>query len=389
MAGKDAQSNPITSQDTGSTPFTVMAKSVDVTKKPDLDSVRTTVLREGKKRCKVAKHTRIRDRHTGQIHHETLSIQTLRLDTNNPFKGDLKHSIMLSSEDGKDEIQQLVDFVNVCRSGALPTTTGKHIVAPAPQKKDDEQTLIDLLGRLQDSGGYNIIADVLKQATQDKRLFDLLLERAAKAPQLFAEAAAALNLVTYKNAIGNLKSLIERDGVREAQFQELLAENPWLFGSEYSALLDRRRWTRDEQQDFVVRRTADNYIELIEIKTPLAGNPLFQHDRSHDSYYPGAELSKVVGQVQKYVERLDADRNAILANDGEDTSKIRAKVIIGRDGDRLQQQALRRFNGHLHRIEVLTFDQLLRIAQNVLNYLEGALRPHNIDNGVGPKENNE
>jgi hypothetical protein len=72
---------------------------------------------------------------------------------------------------------------------------------------------------------------------------------------------------------------------------------------------------------------------------------------------------------------LDADRYAIKARDGEDPLKIRAKVIIGRDGDENQKRALRRLNGHLHRIEILTFDQLLRIARNVLSYLESAVRP--------------
>ena len=46
---------------------------------------------------------------------------------------------------------------------------------------------------------------------------------------------------------------------------------------------------------------------------------------------------------------------------------------MGRDGDEHQRQALRRFNGHLHRIEVFTFDHLLRIARNVMKYLENAM----------------
>ena len=83
----------------------------------------------------------------------------------------------------------------------------------------------------------------------------------------------------------------------------------------------------------------------------------------------------MVGQVEKYLETLDCDRIRILAIDQEDTNKIRSKVIIGRDGENNQQKALRRFNGHLQRIEVLTFDQLVRIARQVLRYLEHAAAP--------------
>jgi hypothetical protein len=49
-----------------------------------------------------------------------------------------------------------------------------------------------------------------------------------------------------------------------------------------------------------------------------------------------------------------------------DPLKIRARVIIGRDGEAGQKAALRSFNAHLSRVEVLTFDQLLRIARQVL-----------------------
>jgi hypothetical protein len=83
-----------------------------------------------------------------------------------------------------------------------------------------------------------------------------------------------------------------------------------------------------------------------------------------------------LGQVESYIEILERDRNAILANDGEDTSKIRAKIIIGGDGNEAQTATRRRFNGHLHRIEGITFDQLVKIAERVLDYLEFAFRPN-------------
>jgi hypothetical protein len=285
---------------------------------------------------------------------------------------DDKHTICLTDEAG-DEIGKLRDFLNTLHSGAVPKATADFVVLPAAGTRTEPRVWQQLLGEATAAGKIDVFADILQRAMQDGDVFRALLERAAKDPNLFVEAAAALNLAAYKLAVEDLKTLIHLPDVREDRFQDLLTKNPWMFGSEYSELLDRRRWTRDEQQDFVVRRTADHYVELIEIKTPLGGASLFNHDKSHDSLYPGAELSKAVGQVQKYLEKLDADRDRILAHDREDTAKVRAKVIIGRDGDEQQRQALRRFNGHLHRIEIFTFDHLLRIAQNVLLYLENAM----------------
>jgi hypothetical protein len=40
-----------------------------------------------------------------------------------------------------------------------------------------------------------------------------------------------------------------------------------MFGSEYSELLLRRTWTRDDERDYVLGRTVDDHLEIVEIKT--------------------------------------------------------------------------------------------------------------------------
>jgi hypothetical protein len=170
------------------------------------------------------------------------------------------------------------------------------------------------------------------------------------------------------SAIEKLKGFIEADA-EEKEFQRHLKENPWMFGSEYAQLLDRRIWVRDQQKDFMLKRTADGFLEMIEIKRPLNNTPLFSPDGSHhNSLYPGVELSKAIGQVINYLEALDADRHRIRSIDEEDTNKIRAKLIIGRDRDKKQIEALRNLNSHIYRIEILTYDQLLRIANRVVEF---------------------
>jgi hypothetical protein len=355
-------------------PLTVHVAQIDPQRFPDLGSLQSVILKDGPQARKEAKYTVIRNRHTGDFHHDVVTIKTYRK-RQGEWREDVEHTVTLSGE-GEDEIRKLLEFLLSARIRLAPADVSKFILIAAPAGELDMAAVQRSLHALSATDRIDVIADILENVSHDANLLRVLVERASRDPQLFAEAAAALNIATYKQAVDQLKGLIEQGSkVREAQFQELLTANPWMFGSEYSELLDRRRWTRDEQQDFVVRRTTDGYIELIEIKTPLEDTPLFNRDPPHRSYYAGAELSKVIGQVQNYIEKLDADRNAILANDREDTAKIRAKIIIGRDGDEEQQRTLRRFNGHLHRIEILTFDQLLRIAQNVLSYLESVLRP--------------
>jgi hypothetical protein len=177
--------------------------------------------------------------------------------------------------------------------------------------------------------------------------------------------AVAARLAEYRRIRQELAGMIE-EGSRESALQSLLAANPWLFGSEYSELLKRRSWTRDDRLDFMLRRTTDDYLEVIEIKTPFR-EPILKYDASHDSYAPASALSLALGQVIRYVEEIERDRDSILAKDNLDTLKVRARLIIGRDGDPPMMAALKNLNGHLHRVEIITFDQLLRIADRVLS----------------------
>ena len=62
-----------------------------------------------------------------------------------------------------------------------------------------------------------------------------------------------------------------------------------------------------------------------------------------------------------------------------DTLKIKAVAIVGRDGDVYQQAALRNLNSHLHRIEVITYDQLIRIAERVISIFSGQEATLDID----------
>ena len=61
--------------------------------------------------------------------------------------------------------------------------------------------------------------------------------------------------------------------------------------------------------------------------------------------------------------------NTNLSNEELDVEKVRSKVIIGRSGDDEQIKALRRLNARTNRIEILTFDQLVSIAERMLDLL--------------------
>ncbi|MBD3846154.1 DUF4263 domain-containing protein [Bosea sp. SSUT16] len=328
---------------------------------PNLRAVKQVTLKDGPQVRKIAKITDIQDQHSGAFHHDTLSLKTYKM---TKVACTFVQERSLSLEGG--EITKLSDFLLTARGGDLPDRARSFLVLDAGR---DAQTLRQLT-ELGDSAKLDALATLMRQAASTPGVLAKLAAKLSEDQSFLEKAATALNLEVYCKAVAELNGLIETSD-READFQRLLEANPWIFGSEYSAVLDRRRWTRDEQVDFLTRRTTSGVVELIEIKTPMPTQLLFVRDRSHNTLYPSAELSKVIAQCQNYLEKLDRQRDAILANDEVDVTKICAKVIIGRDGDAEQQAALRRLNGHLHRIQVITYDGLLAIARRVLAYLEG------------------
>lgn len=234
-------------------------------------------------------------------------------------------------------------------------------------------TVKRVISKISNVSQAEILIQLLNDAQGNSEVLGQLVKLAKQNPGSVKLAAALLNLARYSEAIAELESLIVGNAL-EHEFQKLLEANSWMFGGEYSAREERRQYTRDENADFMMRRTVDDYLELLEIKRPIT-QTLFNLDTSHRSHYPSSDLSKVVGQVIGYLDIIDADRYRIQQVDGVNINKLRSKIIIGRDHDEAQVNALRMYNSHLHRIEVLTFDQLVRTAKRVRDHLAEVLSP--------------
>lgn len=335
--------------------------------KENIGAIHQVTLKEGPRTFKFATIMEIIDPSTNETHH-----YTLRIDSVDRFKagwfGKPNKSLSLSSDDG-NEISRLRDFLIAELSGKLKSDEDElHIISSTEFTK--LQNLLNYLPDLTSSDQLQLVKTILSNIKSNeintKNLLQIFDESSG---ELVKSIGIAAKLIDYKNAYNELSELVSKNEKSEHKIQKFLESNPWMFGSEYSELLERRKWTRDENLDFMLRRTSDSFLEIIEIKTPNE-NELLKFDNSHNSYYPSSELSKVIGQVLNYIEKIDRERDSIISKDDCDPLKIRAKIIIGRDGEKTQQDALRSLNSHLHRIEIITFDQLLRIAERVLNIFE-------------------
>lgn len=207
----------------------IKSTNLDPANNPDLDTIQSVVLRDSPKVRKVASYVRVTDRRTGEYHHKTLVIKSVKK-LKAGDKEDPKHTISLTTEGGDDEIQKLIDFVQVLRTGTVPSETAQYVVVPAAPTAD-VQSLVELVRGATTSGKVSLLAEVLGKAVSDHELFDAILKRAERDPELFAHAAAAMNLAAFRKAVADLRALIDKPGVREVEFQQLLTMNLWMSDS--------------------------------------------------------------------------------------------------------------------------------------------------------------
>ncbi len=339
---------------------------------PNIRFTDYAILKNGPRAYKVVRRQVIVNQETGEYHHDGVTIETYRHRKGGKAseKGwtlSSPNSITLDNDEG-DEIAALHTFLSMIVGDLLPEKSGEYLVTPVGGGNDLDR-IRNVVGASSSSDKSAILVEIIDQIDNYGEVISHLLDQVRQNPESARYFSAAMNVSRFKAAIAELEALIQFNSVEE-DYQKFLALNPWMFGSEYSELLDRRAWVRDSQTDFMLRRTVDGYLEIVEIKRTLDGHPLFNYDSSHDCFYPRADLTKVIGQVMHYIDRIEKQIHSIRAEDGERVDKIRAKIIIGRDIDDGQIAELRKLNGHLHRIEILTFDQLVKTAKQVVSYLE-------------------
>ena len=339
---------------------------------PNLKTVAQCVLKDGPRAFKIATLLEVIDPETGGFHHYSLKLDHIDRSKSGWFAKPAK-SMRLESKD-PDELERLFRFLTAVYSQKLSGESGElHLIRGEDYKQ--LEGFLRTLPNLANTDKLRLAKSLLTQlGDADSTVAEFAVAFENSGGQVLRNIATASRLIGYRAALSELKRLVANAQATEQDLQRHLHANPWMFGSEYSELLPRRTWTRDDRLDYMLRRTADNYLEIVEIKTPFP-DALFVYDKSHDSYYPSSKLSPVIGQITRYIEEVERSRDTILAKDSVDTLKIRARAIVGRDHSTEEQAALWNLNAHLHRIEILTFDQLIRVAERVLAIFESGAGP--------------
>jgi len=181
--------------------------------------------------------------------------------------------------------------------------------------------------------------------------------------------AGTVHLTRHTQTLDRLETLLADPASTESDVQKVLAEDWWIFGGRYINRSQRRSLTVLDEIDVPLIRS-DGVLHIVELKSPNCPRLVIEHRNHHIA---GQEVNVGVGQVANYLRSLDEQRDIILNTLGIDCRRAFATVVIGHpqwvaDIDSgVVNEAIRTYNSHLARIEVITYADLLADSRNAVN----------------------
>lgn len=203
--------------------------------------------------------------------------------------------------------------------------------------------------------------------------------RLAKSPKDFATLAAlaadadgqsvlrAIELQRRAAGLADLRRVIEDPRATESDLQKAISGQYWIFGGRY--VDDEKAYRRlvpgDEYDIPLIR--ADGALQIVELKLAMGLNsPLVKRHRG--SWVAASAVNDAVSQAVSYLVGLDEHRMQIRAEQGVETRRASAIVLIGHPRaqpnvpEEKIHETIRTLNTHVSRVEVLTYKELVENA---------------------------
>lgn len=322
---------------------------------PDVQGISSMTLYEGPRVKKDIAYTVIKDRNTGEFHHDCVTFKTYRKSKNSPPHFDAKSSFTLS-DDKNQELTQALAFIQACRS-QHEFSDGRHQLHPTSGEIREQ------IKDLNTDQQVQILLETLYQLQAQHNPQELLPPLQSLDLSQLENTALLFQIAHCRQVLGQLAHLLKSPKPSQSDLHSLLSAQPWLLGCENAEKLDTRYYLPEMEPCFELYRSPTGQIVILDIHTPLEPEQhLMEYHAGADLFYPCAPLNLALGQVQRYLSLL-----APL--------EVQAQIIIGHSHQDPQQiEALRIFNSHLKNIIVMPFDQILNTAKQVLVQKQNRLK---------------
>jgi len=208
----------------------------------------------------------------------------------------------------------------------------------------------------------DLVAVLTSLLTQPKTTHELAQSDPAE------KLAAVVGIARHSKTLDELDVLLADESVTETNLQAVLEKDWWIFGGRFIDRASRRALTVLDQIDVPLIR-ADGVLHIVELKGARIPRLVINH-RNH--VIVGPEVNAAVGQVMNYLKSLDEQRATILTELGIDCRRAFATVVIGDPrwvSDIAEEDvadAIRTYNSHLTRIEVITYSDLVRDSRRAI-----------------------
>lgn len=203
--------------------------------------------------------------------------------------------------------------------------------------------------------------------------------RIAASPEAWALLAAdpdgqmilrAAQLQQRSARLAGLRKVAEDRTASELDLQRALEGQYWIFGGRFVGEAAHRRLVSGDEVDIPLIR-GDGSLHIVELKRAVSmKGPLVKRHRG--AWVPTAEVHDAVGQAVNYLVGLDESRHQIFEDFGIETRRASAIVLIGHPAvqpsvpEQEINEALRTFNTHVNRVEVITYKELIDNARRSL-----------------------
>lgn len=200
--------------------------------------------------------------------------------------------------------------------------------------------------------------------TQSYSPADLALIKAVISKELTRLHGVSTLLTTLQMGIEQLEALLSKNERNENSIQKCLTENPILFGTDYVKLVSKPKLGSEFEMDYALQKYSGEY-DLVEIES--SNLPIYTKGGNPSQYLVHAEQ-----QVIDWLHWIEWNSPYARENLPELSSPV-GYIIIGRNRDLKDEdrQKLRRRNSiYKGQIVVLTYDDLIVKAKNLLNQLQ-------------------
>lgn len=179
--------------------------------------------------------------------------------------------------------------------------------------------------------------------------------------------SVAITAAERKMAINEFENAIAL-GKSESYWQTWFEKNKWVLGSEYLNILPERDIDVDDIADYLMR-SIDGFLDVVEIKQPDL--PFWTKPDSHGNLCPTAPLTAAITQCLNYLYRIELQSNSVDFLEHVDytkTVKPQCMLVYGRSDnwEEKELQSLRILNSAYHQLHIMTYDQLLIRAKQLL-----------------------